>query len=329
MSDALDRSQKFRVAVTMETESWILRQIAQHFRRLASENIEVQPVELGQPLPPDAEAVLYVHWPHLYASPPRDRNIQGALMVGHMDRSAFRLRYLLWRYPRLQVICMASRWKKTLRGYFIPEERLHLLPHGIDLELFHPAALAPTSKRIRIGFVGRAYPGRRKGEDRLLEISRRISPERFEFVLVGDRWEAVEADLESLGFTTTYHRAVKGTEVPGVMAALDVLLVTSRNEGGPQPVLEALACGVPVISTDVGFVPELRMSLPRFVDIFEHTDEVPGLLNEARRNRERAQAEVLSIREALRPYTWKAWVKGTEKLLQTLAGYPNAVTNID
>jgi glycosyltransferase involved in cell wall biosynthesis len=113
------------------------------------------------------------------------------------------------------------------------------------------------------------------------------------------------------------------------MAAMDVLLVTARNEGGPQPVLEALACGVPVISTDVGFVPELRASLPQFVDIFEHTDEVPGLLGEARRKRERAQAGVLSIREALRQYTWQSCVKEIESRLQTVAGQRDATANID
>lgn len=250
-------------------------------------------------------------------------------MVGHMDRTSFRLRYLLWRYPRLHVICMARRWMNTLRGYFIPAERLHLIPHGIDLELFQPAAQSPVSKRIRIGFVGRAYPDGRKGEDRMLEVSRRISPERFEFVLVGDRWETAEVELKKRGFETTYHRFLDGAEVPGVMASLDVLLVTSRNEGGPQPVMEALACGVPVISTEVGFVPELRASLPQFVDIFEHVDEVPGLLNEARRKRENAQANAGSIRAALSPYSWQTWAIRTEKLLQTVASQPGAAVNID
>ena len=45
--------------------------------------------------------------------------------------------------------------------------------------------------------------------------------------------------------------------MPGYYAGIDVLLCASLTEGTPNPVLEAMACGIPVISTGVGIVPEV------------------------------------------------------------------------
>ncbi|MGV3757775.1 MAG: glycosyltransferase family 4 protein [Verrucomicrobiota bacterium] len=330
MSGVGNASGKLRVAVTMEPESWILRQVAEHFRQLASERLKVLPLDLGQPVPQAADAVLYVNWPHLLDCAPGRRDMPGLLMVQHMDRTAFRLRYLLWKHPRMQVVCMARNWVERMQRYFIPADRLHLIPFGVDLEQFLPAEQAPDGGRIRIGFVGRAYPDGRKGEDRLLAISRQLSPERFEFVLVGDRWEALGAALKSRGFPTAYHRYLEGAAVPGVMATTDVLLVCSRNEGGPQPVLEALACGVPVVSTKVGFVTDLQKRLPQYVSLFDSDAVVPEILADARRKRAMAQANTALIHQELQSFTWESWASRTERLLvRAAAGQAAVATNID
>jgi glycosyltransferase involved in cell wall biosynthesis len=303
-----------KVVMTMEPESWILHRFGGYFRRFSSEHLDCQLLDLDKPLPEDTDTIIYANWPHLYSCPPPSRNTPGILMVGHMDRTSFRLRYLLWRYPKLQVVCMAQRWMQTLQRYLIPAHRLHLIPHGVDLEMFQPATAAPTGARTRIGFVGRAYPDGRKGEDRLLEISRQLSKTEFEFVLVGDRWEKVVAELRENGFGVTYHRRLKTEEVPVVTKELDVLLVCARNEGGPQPVLEALACGVPVISADVGFVPDLQASMPQFITIYNEDAQAVRALASAKENRRQAQQAVSEIRQNLARYSWQTWAEGMEKL---------------
>lgn len=303
-----------KVVMTMEPESWILRRFGGYFRRFSSDNLDCQLQELDKPLPKDTDAVIYANWPHLYSCPPPSRDTPGILMVGHMDRTSFRLRYLLWRYPKLQVVCMAQRWVESLHRYLIPLSRLHLIPHGVDMEMFLPAKAAPAGRRTRIGFVGRAYPDGRKGEDRLLEISRALSKEEFEFVLVGDRWEKVVTELQENGFEVAYHRRLKTEEVPVVTKGLDVLLVCARNEGGPQPVLESLACGVPVISADVGFVPDLQALVPQFITIFQADEEAVKALAKAKENRALAQQAVGEIRQKLERYSWKTWAEGMEKL---------------
>lgn len=309
-----------RLAITMEPESWILRRFGGYLQRFTKPETDCRLLELHESIPAETDVIIYANWSHLYDRPPAHRDMPGVLMVGHMDRTAFRFRYLLWQYPRLQVICMAQRWVDTLKRYFIPESRLHLIPHGIDLEMFQPASTVPNSNRTRIGFVGRAYPDGRKGEDRLLEISRRLNRAEYEFVLVGDRWEKVVEQLRAMGFQVEYHRKLKTEEISAVVGSMDVLLVCARNEGGPQPVLEALACGVPVLSTDVGFVPDLKKLMSEQVTIYERTDEVLGYLPQAKAGRALAQSKVSSLRQALAPFTWEAWAAGTEQLCRAAVG---------
>jgi glycosyltransferase involved in cell wall biosynthesis len=51
-------------------------------------------------------------------------------------------------------------------------------------------------------------------------------------------------------------RLISHHQMPEYYGEIDVLVCTSKIEGTPNPVLEAMACGVPVISTDVGIVPQ-------------------------------------------------------------------------
>jgi hypothetical protein len=100
-----------------------------------------------------------------------------------------------------------------------------------------------------LGVVGREYPGNRKGTEALAEIRR----------LPG-------VEVRFTGGRLPFAR------LPEFYKSIDYLLVLSRNEGGPLPVLEALAMGKPVIAPDVGWCWEHPV-------IRYHTiDELKGIL---------------------------------------------------
>lgn len=73
----------------------------------------------------------------------------------------------------------------------------------------------------------------------------------------GPGWENEVADLRALGVSVSSTGYIRKVDLPDLYSALDVYLLTSRVEGGPCTVFEAMACETAVVSTRVGAVPEL------------------------------------------------------------------------
>jgi glycosyltransferase involved in cell wall biosynthesis len=160
----------------------------------------------------------------------------------------------------------------------VEERKLVVVPPGVDLAPFlalpgpAPAAPAPTgpgSLRARIGAGPEAYVVGVVG--RLAEVKRPALAldvfellvgryPRLQLVFVGDGPERrlVERRIGALGpHAARAHLVGALDDMPGVLAGLDCVLSTSRNEGLPVALIEAAAAGRPVVATDVGGVSEL------------------------------------------------------------------------
>lgn len=121
---------------------------------------------------------------------------------------------------------------------------------GVDLTLFKPKNLARLisvrERELVIGWAGNSkWEGHTEDFKGLHTILR----------------PAVE-ELQSEGFRIRLHladrqvRMIPHDEMPEYYAEIDVYVCSSKIEGTPNPVLEAMACGVPVVSTNVGIVPQ-------------------------------------------------------------------------
>ena len=67
----------------------------------------------------------------------------------------------------------------------------------------------------------------------------------------------VEAEIRALEISDAVELAGYARDVPDLLAAADVFVLSSRSEGAPFSILEAMAAGLPVVATDVGGVGEL------------------------------------------------------------------------
>ena len=162
----------------------------------------------------------------------------------------------------------------------VPAKRVFRLPIGIDLESFPPvdgARRAAARRALGLGdaaFVVGSFqkdgigwgegfePKLIKGPDVLvnaLEEIRRAVPELV-VLLTGPARGYVRSELERLGVTCLHTVAEGKAELARAYHALDVYVVPSRQEGGPKGVLEALAAGVPLVSTRVGQATEIVTS---------------------------------------------------------------------
>ena len=146
----------------------------------------------------------------------------------------------------------------------VQSHRVSVIENGISLTRFRSAKPAPDLLAFKgtaplIGLVARLAEG--KGHAVLLEAARCLIAQEpaLKFIFVGDG--PLEAEMRrltcDLGLTSCVQFAGKRADMPAVYAALDVMVLPSRNEGMPITVLEAMASKTPVIATTVGAIPQL------------------------------------------------------------------------
>lgn len=194
---------------------------------------------------------------------------------------------------------VSQNWRSELTAAGAPSNRTVLVPNGVDTQLFRtprPDERAATKRRLGIrpettvvGMFARMSRDNwnRKGVDvfvdALQQLRHRLSD--LAAVVVGPGWGEVAARLNASGIRCSWQKYIDGHEgVARLYRALDFYWVTSRVEGGPVPLLEAMASGVSCISTPVGVAPELIESgingllvpIGTAVPFAEHTAELAG-----------------------------------------------------
>ena len=118
-------------------------------------------------------------------------------------------------------------------------------------------ALGLPGQGFRIGWVGRLSS--EKGPDIMLEALALVKGAEVRLSMVGDGPQraplALLADTLGIAPRVTWHGAVK--DAGSLLAAFDVIVLSSRTEGTPMVLLEAMTAGVPVVATAVGGVPDV------------------------------------------------------------------------
>lgn len=165
----------------------------------------------------------------------------------------------------LIAVCQQAFTQALAMG--VPAERLALIPNGVDLQQFRPAprdgafraSLGIPDDVPLVGFVGRL--DHEKGPDLFLRALAHVFHRHptLHAVMVGDGALApgLPALAAELGLDGRLHMAGFRKVDARVYCSLDILAQTSRSEGMPLVLLEAMACGVPVVALAVGGVPEV------------------------------------------------------------------------
>ena len=172
-------------------------------------------------------------------------------------------RQILWaagQASRIVTVCEALRQSVIELG--VPEDKVVTLRNGVDLEMFHP--LNHAEARTRVGFtrptllsVGGLIS--RKAND--LTIAALPELPDYDFALIGDGPEqaALEAQARSLGVAdrVRFLGRIDHADLPLYYSAADALVLASSREGWANVLLEAMACGTPVVASNVWGTPEV------------------------------------------------------------------------
>ncbi len=165
------------------------------------------------------------------------------------------------------VMTVSGQWLQYVIELGISPEKLRMIPFAVDHRQFFPASHDEQSQ-IRhelkipkdafvIGFSGRRTSDNdgRKGIDNFVKGVSRIHQEysQLAILIIGPGWDALVRKFHDTGITCTHvPYQLEHADIAKLYRALDVYWVTSRIEGGPVPLLEAMASGVACISTPVG-----------------------------------------------------------------------------
>ena len=172
-------------------------------------------------------------------------------------------RYFRWVRPltgHVVFVCSDVR-RQLLPRLRYPAEKCSVIVNGIPLEPFRgrPAAPGACLPRIRFGTIGRLVPA--KGHAILIDAFARIAPRLPDAELhiygYGVLEHELAAQIARLGLEGKVRLEGRTSDAPGVLRDLDIFVFSSVNEGLPLVILEAMAAGLPVVSTAVGGVPEI------------------------------------------------------------------------
>jgi glycosyltransferase involved in cell wall biosynthesis len=201
---------------------------------------------------------------------------------GRMKTSAFIgiERYLAKRSTGIIAISELQKEELAHKYRICAPEKIDIIPLGFDLDRFQQSQeekridfrrrFQIQDDEIAIGIVGRIVPV--KNHALFVEAAARLigaTTQKLRFVIVGDgdMRPAMEADFRSRGVDYAYYpqepRAAQAicvswqTEMDEVFAGLDIVALSSHNEGTPVSLIEAQAARRPVVSTRVGGVADV------------------------------------------------------------------------
>jgi glycosyltransferase involved in cell wall biosynthesis len=172
-------------------------------------------------------------------------------------------RYFRWVKPftsHVVFVCdFVRRGLEPKLGY--PPEKCSVILNGISLAPFlsHPASPASRRPRIRFGTIGRLVPA--KGHAILIDAFARVCQAapgaELSIYGYGDLQEQLQSQIARLGLADRARLEGRTEDSAATLQDFDVFVFSSVNEGLPLVILEAMAAGLPIITTDVGGIPEV------------------------------------------------------------------------
>lgn len=217
-----------------------------------------------------------------------------------------------------------------------PRNRVFMIPNGVDTDKFRPDASKRTWLRESlqvpehaplVGIVAALREEKNHAQFVLAarEILRSFPDTRFVIVGDGPMRGSIETQIADLGLQRFFHLLGTRADTADILAGLDVFALTSKNEANPVSILEALSCGVPVVSPNVGSIHETVIQgqtgfLTKPGNVAETADAVIRLLGH------KTQAVTLGLngRENVqRNWSLRAMVTGYERLVTMI--YNNKV----
>ncbi|MCC9137335.1 glycosyltransferase family 4 protein [Pontibacter silvestris] len=193
--------------------------------------------------------------------PPIGVNFHGLEMFQPAPDLRVKLQHLLLREPVKYnvrnsdfVFSLGGKLTEILEG--LTSKKVVEIPIGIEEKWINEKLPLKKNRPVTLVFVGRYE--RRKGITELQEaLNELIRTHDFKFIFIGPIPTEKQLKQERIKYSGLLN---KEDEIQAVLNSADVLVCPSYSEGMPTVILEAMACGLAVVATDVGAVSKLVSS---------------------------------------------------------------------
>lgn len=219
------------------------------------------------------------------------------------------------------VVAVSKALAHRMAEMGIPKERIHVLRNGVDLDFFEPGDRAAA--RDRLGFTAPTLISvgalkEAKGHHLAIEALQELMDANLIVIGAGEYEAALRKRVAELRLDerVTFTGRLGAAALLSYYQAADALCLASRREGMPNVVLESIACGTPVIATNVGGISEVvEQGVMGELLTERSASEIAAAW---RRMRERG-VDRDAIRRAAEAFSWDATVRRLHDLMVSCA----------
>lgn len=217
------------------------------------------------------------------------------------------------------LIAASSFTRQTLIENGTDPERVYVAPYGVDLARFYPSARLPGAERaLRILFVGTV--NQRKGIKYLLEALQLLGTRHIELVIRGRAVDDLQM-VRSMAPDADIRLSVGAGELLAAYQSCDLFVFPSIGEGFGHVLLEALASGLPVLSTTATAAPDLiTEGVDGFVVEPRNAAQIAERLEWASVNREQLRDMRFAARAKAEQFTWQRFRNRVVEIVETALG---------
>lgn len=247
-------------------------------------------------------------------------------------RMFFIKRYTPVLIRRLNMVLTVSESSKRDIVNFcrIPDDRVVVTPNGVDLEVYSPQDRNQALERVQAKYAVRSpyilyvsrleHPG--KNHVRLINAFSRLKTKTkipHQLVLAGTPWGRAEEVYETAARSAyaediSFIGFVDGSDLPSLYSAADLFVFPSLYEGFGMPILEAMACGVPTVCSNLSSMPEIAGDAALFFDPYDE-DEICYAMEKILANDELRNQFVQKGFERSLLYSWSSAAKKTLEVI--------------
>jgi glycosyltransferase involved in cell wall biosynthesis len=224
----------------------------------------------------------------------------------------------VWRRAEGLIAVSENTRQDAIRVLGIAPEKIHTIYSGVPEEYFN-AVPAPRA-RPYVLYVGTIEP--RKNLDTLLDAWRELRPElkgEFDLAIAGATGWNSEKTLARIRTEATYLGYVPEADLPGVVAGATVFAYPSLYEGFGFPVVQAMAAGVPVLTSNNSCLPEVTRGAAALVDS-KSTSEIAAALTLLLESQSRRAEMIARGRARARGFRWDACAEQSLSFFRRIAG---------